>query len=127
MGFRIAMGSGRCAELSSNSNSRVHELCSRILGRVAHLQALPAESLLALPSEATTTERIEAQIVSFTTYNEPLHEHDRLLVVQGFLPSWRYPRYFGPAGIGFMVAEGLVLHRDGSRTAAPDDLLWPFR
>jgi len=43
------------------------------------------------------------------------------------LPSWRFPRYFGPAGVGFMVAEGLVLNQIGTVAAAADDLLWEFR
>ncbi|RFP58037.1 hypothetical protein D0Y53_12430 [Luteimonas weifangensis] len=82
---------------------------------------------MSLPESSSELERINSQVVSFTTYREVTESGDCLLVVQGFLPSWQFPRYFGPAGIGFMVAEGLVLNQVGTLTLAPDDLLWEFR
>ncbi|MFC7301100.1 hypothetical protein [Cognatiluteimonas weifangensis] len=125
--MRIAIGSGKCSDLSRSRNPKLRELCSRILSRVERLGALPLSALMSLPESSSELERINSQVVSFTTYREVTESGDCLLVVQGFLPSWQFPRYFGPAGIGFMVAEGLVLNQVGTLTLAPDDLLWEFR
>lgn len=125
--MRIAIGSGKCSDLSRSRNPRLRELCSRILSRVEHLGALSPNALMSLPESSSELERINSQVASFTTYREATESGGCLLVVQGFLPSWRFPRYFGPAGIGFMVAEGLVLNQAGTVSLATDDLLWEFR
>ena len=125
--MRIAIGSGKCSDLSRSRNPRLRELCSRILSRIEQLRALSPSALMSLPESSSELERINSQVVSYTTYREATESGDCLLVVQGFLPSWRFPRYFGPAGIGFMVAEGLVLNQIGTVAVAPDDLLWEFR
>jgi hypothetical protein len=125
--MRIAIGSGKCSDLLGSRNPRLCELCSRILSRVERLGALSPSALTSLPESSSELERINSQVVSFTTYRETTESGDCLLVVQGFLPSWRFPRYFGPAGIGFMAAEGLVLNGAGTVALASDDLLWEFR
>ena len=125
--MRLAIGSGKCADFLHSRNHRLREMCNRILSRIERLRGLPIESLQSLPDSATELERIDSQAVSFTTYRESIGAGDCLLVVQGFMPSWRFPRYFGPAGIGFMVAEGLILGRAGTVEIAPDDMLWEFR
>lgn len=61
----------------------------------------------------------------FFTYRDPTEAGEEIVVVQGFLPSWRHARYFGAAGIGLMLAEGLLLQSDGP-VNAPDDLLWGY-
>jgi hypothetical protein len=125
--MRVAIGTGKCSDLSRSRSPRLRELCSRILSRVERLGALSPSALMSLPESSFELERISSQVVSFTTYREATESGDCLLVVQGFLPSRRFPRYFGTSGIGFMVAEGLVLNRAGTVALAPDDLLWEFR
>ena len=127
MGLRIAIGSGRCSDLARSRNPNLREMCKRLLSRIEHLQALPPEALRSLPPCTSEHERIGSQVLSFNTYREHATSGDCLLVVQGFLPSWRFPHYFGPAGVGFIAAEGLVLSQAGALGNAPDALLWEFR
>ena len=91
------------------------------------LGSLSAGALAALPATRFESERIESRAVSFVTSREELPSQGTLVVVQGFLPSWRFPCYFGPAGIGFMVAEGLVSCVGKPHASAPDKLLWEYR
>jgi len=125
--MRLAIGSGKCADLLHHRNHRVRELCSRITSRIQQLRGLSPDVLFALPSVSTDLERIDSQHVALTTFRDTTVTGSCLVVVQGFLPSWSFPRYFGPAGIGFMVAEGILQTEAGAFDTAPDDLLWDFR
>src|SRR5690606_29788043 len=89
--MRLAIGSGKCADFLHSRNHRLREMCNRILSRIERLRGLPIESLQSLPDSATELERIDSQAVSFTTYRESIGAGDCLLVVQGFMPSWRFP------------------------------------
>lgn len=125
--MRLAIGSGKCSDLTRSRNPCLRELCRRILSRTEQLRALSPDALLLLPESSSQLERINSQVASLTTYRETTESGECLFVVQGFLPSWRFPRYFGPAGVGFMVAEGLLLKQACSVVPAPDELLWEFR
>ena len=127
MSFRIAIGACNCAAYAHTRDPLLQELCRRILGRMLALGSLSAEALAALPATRFESERIESRSVSFVTSREELPSKGTLVVVQGFLPSWRFPRYFGPAGTGFMVAEGLVSYAGKPHVPAPDKLLWEYR
>jgi len=108
-------------------NSRVRELCVRILARLDRLRTLSAGEIEALPPDQSEEERIDGQVVVLTTYRDALPSGESLLVVQGFLPSWRFPTYIGPAGIGHMFAEGIVARSSGQIHDAEEELLWQFR
>ena len=126
--FRIAIGACSCASFARTRNRELQELCRRVLVRVSELNAKTPEELSALPSSSQEVESIASKSVWFGTYRDELPaERGSLIVVQGFLPSWRFPRYFGPAGIGFIVAEGLVACAGRPNEPAPDALLWEFR
>ncbi|MCA9233129.1 MAG: hypothetical protein KDA57_20955, partial [Planctomycetales bacterium] len=103
------------------------ELCNRIIARMSALSALPGEELRRLPAETHEYERIDSRRVSFATYRSMQSKEAALVVVQGFLPSWRFPRYFGPLGVGFIVAEGLLVSDANQHVPATDDLLWDYR
>jgi hypothetical protein len=72
-------------------------------------------------------ERIEGRVVTFNTYRDKLESGDALIVVQGFLRSWRFPTYVGSAGVGYMYAEGILLSANGFITNPDEQLLWLFR
>jgi hypothetical protein len=127
MAFRIAIGSCRCADGINSRNALVRELCSRINRRLERLRSFAPEMLAKLPPLSSEEERIEDRVVRFTTYRDNLQSGDQLIVVQGFLPSWRFPTYIGPAGIGHMYTEGLLLGADRRLTNPDEKLLWPFR
>ena len=127
MGFRIAIGSSRCADGIASRNPLRRELCARILARLDRLRLLTPEALAGLPALANDVERIEGRQVTLSTYQEKLKTGDALIVVQGFLHSWRFPTYFGAAGVGYMYAEGFMLDSDGRVRDPDEDLLWVFR
>ncbi len=127
MGFRIAIGSGRCADGIASRNSLRRELCARILARLDRLRLLTPDALAGLPAFANDVERIEGRPVTLSTYQDKLETGDALIVVQGFLHSWRSPTYFGAAGVGYMYAEGIMLGPDGRLREPDEDSLWPFR
>ena len=127
MTFRIAIGSCRCADGITSRNTLVRELCSRLAGRLERLRSLGPEMLAKLPPVLTDRERINNRVVRFNTYRDKLESDDALIVVQGFLHSWRFPTYIGSAGVGYMYAEGILLRADG-RVIEPDEqLLWFYR
>jgi len=127
MGLRLAIGSCRCTDGLKSSNPKVKELCSRIVTRLNRLRALPGEILITLPETSAETERIEGQVIALNTYCDRLETGDTLIVVQGFLPSWWFPKYFGPAGIGHMFAEGILVTQSGAITEPEEEILWYYR
>ena len=127
MGLRIAIGSCRCADGITSRNPLVRELCSRLVVRLERLRSLGSERLARLPALSTDKERIEGRVVRFNTYRDKLESGDALIVVQGFLRSWRFPTYIGSAGVGYMYAEGILLSANGLITNPDEQLLWLFR
>jgi hypothetical protein len=125
--LRIAIGACSCASHAHTRNPLLRELCRRILARLSALNAQSPETLSALPPSRQEFERIDSKDVWLATYRESLTPESNLVVVQGFLPSWRFPRYFGPAGVGHMVADGIVSCAGKPNKAAQDALLWEFR
>jgi hypothetical protein len=83
--------------------------------------------LLALPHSTVDLERIDGRTATLTTYRDELDAGDSLIVVQGFLRSWRFPSYIGSVGIGYMYAEGFIVGDSGGIREANEDLVWPFR
>jgi len=88
---------------------------------------LSPEALAGLPALANDVERIEGRQATLSTYHEKLETGDALIVVQGFMHSWRSPTYFGAAGVGYMYAEGIMLGPDGYLRELDEDSLWSFR
>ena len=127
MTFRVAIGSCRGADGVASRNSLRRELCSRILGRLDRLRSLTPDALASLPASSSDAERIDGRIATLNTYRDKLESGDALIIVQGFLGSWRFPTYIGSAGVGYMDAEGIVVGADGRIREPEEDLLWPFR
>ena len=123
MTFRIAIGSCRCADGVVSRNSFRRELCSRILARLDRLRSLTPEALASLPASSSEVERIGSRMATLTTYRDKLETGDSLVVVQGFLRSWRFPTYIGSAGVGYMYAEGVLVGPDGRVRDADEELL----
>ena len=127
MTFRIAVGSCRCADGITSRNSLRRELCTRILARLDRLRSLSPDALAALPPSSSDMERIGGRTATLSTYRDKLETGDALVVVQGFLRSWRFPTYVGSAGVGYMYAEGVLISTDGRIRDAGEELLWLFR
>src|SRR5688572_6054418 len=127
MSFRVAIGSCRCADGIKSPNSMVRDLCSRIVARLERLRSLSPDVLTALPAVTSDSEHIDARVLRLNTYRETLESGDTLVVVQGFLRSWRWPTYIGAAGVGYMYAEGILVGVDGNVRDPDEALLWMFR
>ena len=127
MPFRIAIGSCRCADGVQSKNPLARELCSRILARLQQLRTSAPEVLGNLPASSTNLERIVDSQAALTTYRDKLQSGEALIVVQGFLRSWRFPTYIGSAGVGYMYAEGILVDSAGRVTEPQEELLWPYR
>jgi hypothetical protein len=127
MPFRIAIGSCRCADGVQSRNPLVRELCSRIVTCLEQLRSSAPEVLGNLPGSSTNLERISGRQATLTTYRDTLQSGDALIVVQGFLRSWRFPTYIGSAGVGYMYAEGILVGANGQITEPDEELVWPFR
>jgi hypothetical protein len=125
--FRIAIGGCSCADGLKSRDPRKRELCARILQRIERLKFLTIDGLAALPSTQSESERIDGRHVALTTFLERLSSGAIIIIVQGFLPSWRFPTYVGTRGVGHIVAEGLVIDPSGAIHDADDQLLWEFR
>ena len=105
----------------------MQEMCRRIVARIDVLRRIQTPNAASIPSCETVKERIDGDLVVLTTFKTSLPSGEVLAVVQGFLPSWRFPRYFGPMGIGHVVADGIVFGSDGHIRTAEDEALWEFR
>ncbi len=127
MGFRLAFGDGRCSSGATSTDQDVRDLCARIVARREALRSRPSEHLRSLPELQTERERVNSRLVVLSTYADPVPSGELLLVVQGFLPTWRFPKYIGVTRIGRMYAEGLVVATDGSGRDAEDDYMWGHR
>lgn len=127
MPFRIAIGSCRCAVGVQSRNALVRELCSRIMARLEQLRSFAPEVLVSLPAYSSVFIRIDRRQALLATYRDELPSGEALIVVQGFLGSWRFPTYISSAGVGYMYVEGLVVDGNGRITEPDEDLLWPFR
>jgi hypothetical protein len=105
----------------------VRELCSRILRRISELREL-APAALRDYSEAHERECLDNDHVAhFVISRQTLETGEFLVVVQGFVPSWRYPNFIGYAGIGHMYAEGLIVDEHGAVRNAQDEWMWGYR
>lgn len=123
----MAFGEGSCASGAKSRDARVRELCGRIKARVAALRIRPAEHLRLLPESSTEKERIDGRLIILNTYADPTPSGELIVVVQGFLPTWRFPNYIGIAGIGRMYAEGLVVSPQGGVRDAEGQDMWGYR
>lgn len=124
---RIAIGSGRCADGARSGDASVRELCARLTERIAALRTQPAARLRELAPVNVEREKLGEREAVLITYRDELAGGSFLVAVQGFVPSWRFPKYFGGAGIGHMYAEGLVVSSEGVVSLANEQLLWQFR
>ena len=127
MPLRIAIGSGRCADGVKSGDPNVRELCQCLTAKLATLQVEPAERLRSLEPTNAEHVRLSDREGILQTYRDDLGDGSCLIVIQGFVASWRFPRYFGGAGVGHMYAEGVVVSTGGTVVPADEKYLWEFR
>jgi hypothetical protein len=65
--------------------------------------------------------------VTLTTYCGDCPDGGVGIVVQAFVPIWRWPTHVSVGAVGHMFAEGVVLATDDTISEMPEEWLWPFR
>ncbi len=123
--FRLAIGSCSCKENQPDLVRR--EACKTLAEMLANLHEWEPEPLVALPPFQSEEQSIEGYRVRFETIREEIGEAETAFVVRAFIHTWRWPTWLSLSGVGHMLAEGFVLLSDGSREAAPDEVMWSFR
>jgi hypothetical protein len=81
----------------------------------------------AIPSEWTETQRIDSHVVEFAILRRALDSGRTLVVVRAFVPTWRFPNFFGIGAVGHLRADGIVVDQDGRAHPAGQELMWDFR
>ena len=125
--FRLAIGSGRCKDHAVKRPYGMEYLCRGVVARLEKIKSIKFDQLASLPEENYEEELHERQLLQFTTYNHALSDGSRLLVVQGFFPTWKWPTYISLRGVGHIVAEGLIIDKGDTVTEAPENKMWEFR
>ena len=125
--FRIGLGSGCCADNAVTKRFGVKYLCEGISKRIAKIKEMEVHHLIPLPEENYEEEEFEGKKVHFSTYNIEMNKDERLVIVQAFINTWRWPTYISFSAIGHLVAEGVVIKNDGTVNDAPEEELWGFR
>jgi hypothetical protein len=123
MSFRVALG--RC-DCSKPDNVVIAELCTKVRQKIDHLRSLSPQQLAEL-SEESQDSWVAGKRANITVHGRPYDTGVMMIVVQGFVSTFRRPTYIGTDGIGHIVAEGFLINNEGVIQPAPDEALWEFR
>lgn len=123
--FRISLGTASCRGHESRPPPE-RALCERVLDKIEWLKGLSSSQLTSLRDQDCEDAYLDGKRGIITTYRQDL-PNGYLFVVQGFLPTFRFPAFFSASGIGKLFVEGLVLHQDGRIEPAAAALLGPYR
>src|SRR6266542_2977998 len=124
MSFRISFGNGNCS--GKPNSALVSDLCRKISAKLEYLRNLSPTQLLSLDDEREKMS-IAGRRAELSLYRAKTTNGATLIVVQGFVSTFRWPTFISAAGVGHIVAEGLMVESNGSITSAPDDVLWEYR
>jgi len=125
MGFRIAIGQCDCKKPHRDPIQR--GACERIEAQLQAWQARLPSDLGAVPAESSEVAEVAGRPATFGIYKHELPDGDTLVIFQAFIRTWSRPTHLSVGAIGRMYTEGLVVTRDGTVQAAPDELMWEFR
>ncbi|WII72749.1 hypothetical protein QJS83_02550 [Bdellovibrio sp. 22V] len=124
--FRISFGGASCVECRARSAEET-SLCEVVLMRLEHIKALSFEQLKNFPEEEYENFDIKGIQTALTIHRCDLDEQSILIVVQVFLPTWKFPTYFSVNGVGKMFADGIIVNKNGQKSDAPDEYLFQYR
>lgn len=128
MGFRFAVGSGRCRHrLFPPTNRVLREACKELQSRLERLEQQGVAVLATLPREHVEVLEFESGAAHLFTLKVELDLTETLVVLTVAVPTLWLPTYFSTAGIGHIASEGLVFSSDGSVSEAPDHVMREYR
>ena len=124
-GYRIAIGRCDCRKPHRDSIDR--DACEQIEAQRQAWQVRLPNDLAAVPAEFCEDAHLSGCRAVLGVSRHDLHDGDTLIVFQAFVHTWSRPTYLAVGAVGRMYAEGLIVTRDGTVRAAPDDVMWEFR
>ena len=123
--FRISLGSASCDGFERRPRDE-RVLCEYLLVKLQWLRSLSPTQLEQLREEEFEDYLIDGKRALISVYREKI-DAGLLLVVQGFLPTWKFPTYFSISRVGKVFVEGLLLNSDGHLVRATSDDLLRYR
>ena len=128
MSYRLALGPCRCRHRLFPPRHRVvQQACAEIEKRLQHYESLGPAALDTAPREHAEVVKLESGTAHFFTYKVDLSLTETLLVLGAAVPTLWFPTFISLAGIGHLVAEGLIFSSNGTVREAPDDVMWTHR
>jgi hypothetical protein len=124
--FRLAFGDCSCRR-ARVKHPVASAICKALLERLVVLEEHVKRQRDSIPAEWVERQTIDSHEVEFAVLRRDLAFEGTLVVVRAFVPTWRFPNYFGLGGVGHVRADGFVLAPDGSTHSAPPELLWEYR
>jgi hypothetical protein len=125
--FRIVIGSGCCTDDAVIKRYGAKFLCEGVNKRIEKIKSMELHHLIPMPEESYEEEEYEGKKVHFSTYNIEISDDERLVVVQAFINTWKWPTYISFGAVGHLVAEGVIINKNGTVVDAPEEELWGFR
>lgn len=122
--FRVSFGLARCEGFERRTADE-RALCEAILAKLEWLRALSPDQLVGLKEADSEKVNAAGKEAFVSVYKEEM-PNGYLFVVQGFVPTWRFPTFLSFSKVGKLFVEGLLL-KEGSLSQASDDLLWRYK
>jgi len=128
MGFRLAVGPGRCRHrLFPPTNRVLREACKELESRLQRLEEQGVAGLAAVPREHKEVLELESGAAHLFTLKVELNLTETLVVLTVAVPTFWFPTFISTAGIGHIASEGLVFADDGSVREAPEHVMAEYR
>lgn len=124
--LRISVGSASCKSYSGNDPSLL-AICSAVSGKIQYLKSQNRDQLDRWRETEMGELIIGDKIGMIIVYKTSISEEKDVIVVQGFLPTWRSPNYFSLGRVGRIFAEGFYVDTDGRIEDVEEDDLWSYR
>lgn len=124
--FRISIGGASCIGYDAKSTEE-KVVCEHVLAKLEQLKLLSFKQLKDFSEENFEHIDVHGVQAALTIYKKDLSAGSILVVVQAFLPTWKFPTYFSFGGVGKIFADGIVVSTDNQKSTALSEQLLSFR
>ena len=131
MKLRIAFGEANFKEHESLS-SHMRRVCTMLKGELddLHKNVAATDKCFDENPEYVVIEKeteIDDKKILIKMYRDKLDADRKMFVIQCFIPTFKDMNYISFIEVGRMMADGVVLYRDGRVESASDEELWLYR